>query len=175
MGRYCRCVSLKDLGYKPRTRGVRIIFDDPVRAELEDARTALKRWLGRPDQTLSADHEKRVEEAETAAEKAAVLFTFRALPRHRVADMIAQCPPTVEQLDRWKDALRAAPLVNRSAPAFDIDKLTPLLIGASIIEPAATESDIQDMWERGDWSDAIWTALWDAAWDVNEVAFTLPT
>lgn len=168
-------MSLKDLGYKARQSSVKIIFDDDVRAELEEANAALAQWLSRPDQTLSADHEKRVDEAKTAADKAAVLFTFRALPRHRIADMVASCPPTSKQLERWRESQRATPLVPRAAPEFDYEQFAPLLIGASLIEPATTEAEVVDMWERGDWSDAIWTELWNTAWKVNQEVSTRPT
>lgn len=181
MGRNCRSVSLKDLTYKPRQESAKVILDDNVREELDQARAALtraRREDANPDKGLISDVprlEKAVEKAETAADKAAVLFTFRALPRHKVAELVADCPPTTTQLDRWKEAQRATPLVPRPAPDYDYEKFAPLLIAASIVEPTTTESEVTEMWEKGAWSDAIWTELWKVAWKVNQEVSTRPT
>lgn len=173
-------MSLKDLAYKPRQASAKVILDDEVREELDRARLALSGGRvedAKPDKGLTSDLDrlkKAAEDAETAADKAAVLFTFQAIPRHRIAAMIADCPPTSTQLDRWKDAQRATPLVGRSAPAFDDEKFAPLLIGASMIEPATSEAEVMEMWEKGEWSDSIWTELWNTAWKVNQEVSTRP-
>lgn len=173
-------MSLKDLAYKPRQASVKVVLDDTIREELDQARTALSRGRredAKPDKGLTSDLarlEKAFEEAETAADKAAVSFTFKALPRHRVAEMVAECPPTSTQLDRWKEAQRATPLVARPAPEWDYEKFAPLLIGASMVDPASSETEVVEMWENGDWSDAIWSELWNVAWKVNQEVSTRP-
>jgi len=173
-------VSLKDLDYKPRQASVKVVLDDTIREQLDQARSALTRGRrddAKPDKGLSselAQLKKAVEEAETAADKAAVHFAFKALPRHRVAEMVAECPPTSTQLDRWKESQKATPLVARPAPEWDYEKFAPLLIGASMVDPESSASEVLEMWEKGDWSDAIWTQLWNVAWKVNQEVSTRP-
>lgn len=169
-------MSLRDLGYKPRRSVVRIILDDSVRQEVEAARAHLKREVARPDRGLSSDAEKRVQDAEAAAEEAAVSFVFEAVPRAKLAELIAACPPTTEQLDQWKEEDRNNPLVVIPAPEFDIDLFPPRLIAASLVEPETTEEEVVEMWQSGEWSDSIWGELWKTAWDkTNRGVTTLPT
>ena len=169
-------MSLKDLGYKPRRNTKRIVLDDSLRVELDEARAALKRELARQDRGLSNDAEKRLEEAEAAADKAAVSFVCEAIPRRRLSELIADCPPTSEQLERWKEEDRNNPLLVIPAPEFDYQKFPPRLIAASLVEPETNEDDVLEMWESGDWSEAIWDELWKLAWvETNKGVTTLPT
>lgn len=169
-------MSLKDLNYKPRRNTVRIIFDDTVRGELEEARAELVRAKNRNDRGLESGPEQRFEKAEAAAEGAAVSFVFEAIPRPKLAELVAACPPTSAQLERWKEEDRNNPLVVIPAPEFDIDTFPPRLIAASLVEPETTEDEVVEMWETGEWSDAIWTKLWETAWDkTNRGISTLPT
>jgi hypothetical protein len=169
-------MGLRDLGYKPRRSVVRVILDDTVRQELDEARAQLRAEQARPDRGLGSDSEQRVEEAEAAAELAAVSFVFEAIPRHKLAELIAACPPTSAQLDSWKEEDRNNPLLIISPPAFDIDKFPPRLIAASLVEPVTTTDEVVEMWESGSWSDSIWDELWKTAWDkTNRGVSTLPT
>lgn len=169
-------MSLKDLGYKPRRNTKRIILDDTLRVGLLEARAALKRELNRKDRGLTNDAEMRLEEAEAAAETAAVSFVCEALPRHRLAELVAACPPTSQQLEKWKEEDRNSPLLVIPSPEFDYDKFPPRLIAASLVEPETTEAEVLEMWESGDWSDAIWDELWKLAWnETNKGVTTLPT
>lgn len=169
-------MSLKDLDYKPRRTTVRIVLDDTVRQELEDARADLRTAKARPDRGLESAPEQRLEEAEAAAEEAAVSFVFEALPRRKLTELIEACPPTTKQLEKWKEEDRNSPLVVVPAPEFDYEKFPPRLIAASLVEPETTTEEVLDMWENGDWSDAIWDALWQTAWNkTNQGITTLPT
>ena len=169
-------MSLKDLGYKPRSTTIRIIFDDTLRVELEEARAALKRERARNDRGLESAAEERVEAAEAAADEAAVSFVFQALSRAALAELIAECPPTSEQLEKWKEEDRNNPLLVVPAPEFDYDSFPPKLIAASLTSPETTEAEVLEMWESGEWSDAIWNSLWKTAWDeTNRKVSTLPT
>ena len=169
-------MSLKDLGYKPRRNSRRIILDDTLRVKLIEARAALKRELNRKDRGLTNDAEQRVEDAEAAAEEAAVSFVCEALPRHKLAELIVDCPPTSAQLNKWKEEDRNNPLLVIPAPEFDYDKFPPRLIAASLVEPETTEAEVLEMWETGEWSDAIWDELWKLAWnETNKGVTTLPT
>jgi hypothetical protein len=169
-------VSLRDLTYKPRRSTKRIILDDTVREELVDAQAALRVELRRNDRGLTSDAEERVQLAEAAADSAAVSFVCEALPRHRLADLIAACPPSPAQLEKWKDEDRNSPLIVVPAPEFDYERFPPRLIAASLVEPETTEAEVLQMWESGDWSDAIWDELWKLAWnETNKGVSTLPT
>jgi hypothetical protein len=174
-------MGLRDLNYKPRSASKRIILDDGLRVAVEEARVALndqrqidlrgEGGLGSP----LAELEQRLVDAEAAADEAAVTFTFQAIPRHRIAELVAECPPTTEQLERWMQAVRAMPLVNRTPPEADDAKYAPRLIAASLIEPESSDAEVLEMWETGDWSDAIWAELYDLALSVNQEVSTRPT
>jgi len=175
-------VSLKDLGYKPRRSSTRIILDDTLRTELEEAHAAYaaqKRREARPDQGLGSklgELQERIDTAEAAADEAAVSFVCEAIARVRLAELVAACPPTSAQLERWKEEDRNNPLIVIPAPEFDYNTFPPRLIAASLVEPETTEAEVLDMWETGAWSDAIWTELWKTAWDkTNRGVTTLPT
>jgi hypothetical protein len=158
-------MALKDLKYAPRRTTLRLILDDNVRAELEAARTASKTNTDHDDLSSAGESTRRLEEAEAAAEEAAATFVFEAIPRVKLQEMIADCPPTSEQLDRWKEKDRNNPLVSIEPPKFNYDKFAPRLIAKSLVEPETSESEVVEMWEDGEWGDAIWAALWVAAWD----------
>lgn len=175
-------MNLSDIAYKPRQASVRIVFDDGLAQAVESARAAYqaqKREEAKPGQGLSSKLPKlqdAIDAAEQAADDAAVQFTFQAVGRKVLSDLVAACPPTSGQLERWKESVRAAPLVSRSAPEFDYEKFAPLLIEAALIEPAPKKGEIKALWESEDgWSDAIWAELWATAWKVNQEATTRPT
>ncbi|MFP4074052.1 MAG: hypothetical protein ACLFVZ_08430 [Actinomycetota bacterium] len=166
-------MSLKDLNYKPARRTVEIIFDDEVRRELLEARALAKQ--GDPDAGLGTSPEKRLEAAEAAAEEAAVSFVFQAIPRHRLAEITNAHPPTSEDIDRWKETVKANPFAAGKAPEFDLMAVTPRVIAASLVEPETTEEEVLEMWDEGEWSEAVWGQLAKAAWSVNDETHTVPT
>lgn len=175
-------MSLKDLGHTPRRTTVRIVLDDTLRQNVEDARaayTAQQKAERAPDLGLVstlAEYQERLDTAEAAAELAAVSFVFEAIPRRRLAELVEECPPTSEQLERWKEEDRNNPLIVIPAPEFDYVAFPPRLIAASLVEPETSEAEVVDMWENGDWSDAIWDQLWKTAWNgTNKQVTTLPT
>ena len=168
-------MSLKDLGYKPRRTTVRLVLDDTVRSELEDARVSLKAEQARGDRGLDSAPEQRVEEAEAAADEAAVSFVFEAVPRRQYEELVESLPPTQSQLEQWKEQDRNNPFVAVPPPAYDYTRFAPRLIAASLVEPETSEGEVVEMWEEGDWSDAVWDALYSAAKSVNEKTTTLPT
>lgn len=174
-------MTLKDLGYKPRQASVRIVLDDNLRQQVEHAFARIThqkleeskdgQGLGSKLPALQAE----LEEAERTADESAVTFVFQALPRRRIADLVTACPPSETQLARWKESVRAAPLVARPVPEFDWDRFAPRLIAACMTSPSTTEGEVLEMWEDGDWSDAVWEQLWKAAWSVNQEVSTRPT
>jgi len=171
-------VSLKDLKYTPRRTTLRLILDDNVRSNLEAARAAAKAEAKRDDADLASagTAARELERAETAADEAAVSFVFEAIPRVKLADLIEACPPTSEQLERWKEKDRNNPLASIPPPQFDYGKFAPLLIAASLVEPTTSEEEAVELWEQGAWTDSIWAALWVAAWDrTNQAVTALPT
>jgi hypothetical protein len=169
-------MGLSDLKYAPRRTTLRLILDDNVRVELEAAKAASAAVTKDSDLNASGEAARRLEAAEAAADEAAASFVFEAIPRVKLSALIADCPPTSEQLDSWKERVRANPLIRMDAPQWDIDSFMPKLIAASLVEPASTEEEVVELWENGDWSDAIWAALWVAAWDrTNQQVSTHPT
>lgn len=175
-------MGLGGITYTPRQATVRIVFDDGLRQTLDQARAryaAQVREEAKPGQGLGSklpELQEQVDAAEAAADAAAVSFTFQAVGRKVLADLVADCPPTTVQLERWKESVRAAPLVARGAPEFDYEKFAPLLIEAALVDPKPDKGEIVRLWGSEDgWSDAIWGALWNAAWKVNQEATTRPT
>lgn len=175
-------MTLKSLGYKPREQTVRIVFDDSLRRAADAAKDAVvrqRREEAKDGQGLGSqvpELEEAWREAEAAADEAAVSFTFRAVGRRRLADLVAECPPTAEQLERWKERVRTSPVLATAAPEFDYERFAPRLIAASLVEPAAAPGEVLELWDAEDgWSDAVWAELWKAAWEVNQEAATRPT
>ena len=176
-------MSLKDLGYKPPQRTRDIIFDDAARVELIEARAAFNQAMTNKDGGLDSSSEKRLKKAEAAAAEAAVSFVFEAIPRHKFAEITNAFPPTVEDIARWREDVKVRPyVVNRQGqltqntpPEFDLMEVTPRLIAASLVEPKTTEEEVLELWEEGEWSDAVWGELSTAAWAVNGETPTLPT
>jgi hypothetical protein len=169
-------VALKDLAYKPRTASVRIILDDGLRLAVEEAGRALTR--GRSDEKRDGqglgsslpELEQRLADAEAAADEAAVTFVFRAIPRTLMAELVAACPPSEEELARIRN-----PLIE-GVPQWSLQHFPPLLIGHSLVEPETTPEEVKQLWEDGDWSEAVWDKLWDTAWNkCNKAVTTRPT
>lgn len=175
-------MSLKDLGYKPRRNSEDFILDDTLRIELEEARAehiAQRKMEARLDQGLGSklpELQKRIDEAETAAREAAVSFVCQAIPRYELEDLFNEHPPTSEQLEEWKTQDKNNPLIVIDPPRFNYDTILPYLFAKSVIEPEASVDEWVEMYESGDWSDAIWTRLWILVWDkTNKGVTTLPT
>lgn len=161
-------MSLSELGYKPRRASVRIVMDDELRRHVEETRARLheQRRAERVDESLGSkvpQFEEALAAAERVADESAVTFTFEALPRHQLAALVNDCPPTTEDLKKARP------------PQFNVERFTPRLIAASMVEPEAEVGEVVAMWEKGDWSDAIWGQLWSTAWGVNEEVSTRPT
>jgi hypothetical protein len=168
-------MALKDLTYKPRTASVRIVLDDELRTRLEDARAALaegRRVDVRAEQLGSnvPDLEQAVADAEAAADEAAVTFVFKAIPRTLMAELVAACPPSDEELAAIRN-----PLIE-GVPQWSLQTFPPLLIGRSLVEPETTPEEVKEFWDEGEWSEAIWDKLWDTAWNkCNKAVSTRPT
>jgi hypothetical protein len=176
-------VSLKDLAYRAPRKTIRVLFDDSLRVEYEEAKAAFRQAVTDPDGGLDARPQQRLEAAEAAVEEAAVSFVFQAIPRHKLAELTNAHPPTPEMMERWRVDVKIRPhiinrkgqLVANQAPEFDLMEVTPRLIAASLVEPETTEEEVLELWESGDWSDAVWGELGTAAWAVNDETPTLPT
>lgn len=167
-------MGLKDLDYKPATKTVRIVFDDTLVKNLEDARRRLAAEKRRDDPALGTEAQDAVDAAEAAADEAAVDFTFQAIPRHEMAELVAQCPPSSDELATWKEQSKGS-LLAGNAPAWSTDTFPPKLIGASLVKPETTIDEVQELWDEGSWSEAIWNKLWEACWSVNQETTTRPT
>lgn len=161
---------------------MRIVMDDSLRRAAEAAKEAVvrqRREEAKDGQGLGSQVpalEEAWREAEAAADEAAVSFTFRAVGRRRLADLVAECPPSADQLERWKDRVKTSPLLATAAPEFDYERFAPRLIAVSMVEPESSLDEVLELWEDDDgWSDAIWAELWRVAWDVNQEASTRPT
>jgi hypothetical protein len=168
-------VGLKDIKHTPRRSTLRLLLDDTIRIELEEARLELTAYERNAEATLDSKPYQRFEAAKAAADEAAVSFVFEAVSRSRLAELVAAHPPTTEELDHWKDQDRNNPLTVIEPPAFSAD-MAPYLIAASMVEPETTEAEVLEMWNDGGWSDAVWSKLWSTAWDkTNRGVTTLPT
>lgn len=173
-------MGLADLAYKPRQATVRIVFDDTLRQQADDARKALaaqRRVESQDGQGLSSkipELEEALTAADAAADEAAVSFVFQAIPRHQLAALVAECPPSADELDDWREQANRSILAG-GAPNWSTKTFPPRLIAASLVEPETTQSEVLKLWDEGGWSEAIWNRLWDAAWSVNQEASTRPT
>ena len=173
-------MGLKDLGYKPREASTSIIMDDDAAAELDAATAAYAYYRKQTDADLKGENAlvERLNAADEAAQASSVTFRFRAQPRRKVEDLVRACPPSKDELERWKQKAAAQPLVSKAPPQFDWYRFAPRLIAMSMIEPEASESEVLAMWDDDSsdaWSDAVWDELWSTAWAVNQQVATRPT
>src|SRR5690606_12227727 len=127
-------------------------MDDTLRVAVEDAREAVRRQRAeeaKDGQGLSSklpELEERLREAEAAADEAVVSFTFRAVGRKQLDDLVRECPPSPEQLERWRETTRTSPLLAGGAPEYDPSTFYPRLIAASLVEPEATSDEVLAEW-----------------------------
>ena len=174
-------MGLKHLEHKPRQKTVRVVLDSNLVEELDQAKRRLANQqaadkaadatLGSPAAELAA----AVAAAEAAVDEAAVSFTFQALPRHELATLVTESPPTPEELDMWGLEAEKNIILASDPPKWSLASFPPKVIAASLIHPEAEPGEVQELWETGGWSEAIWNTLWRAAWSVNQEASTRPT
>lgn len=173
-------MGLKDLGYKPREASTSIIMDEGAARALDEATAAYAYYRSQGHGDLAGEKElaDALKAAEEAADEASVTFRFRAKPRVKVEALVAKCPPSTEELARWKQQAQAQPLVTKAPPQFDWYEFAPRLIAMSMVEPEASEAEVLAMWDDDSdeaWSDAVWEELWRTAWAVNQQVSTRPT
>lgn len=98
--------------------------------------------------------------AEKALEPSVVWFEFRSIGRKAYDDLVKQHPPgeaeNKEHLEQYK------------VPApYNAESFAPALIAASLVEPALTVEQVQELFEDEAWNGAEIIQLWQAAQEVN--------
>lgn len=152
--------------YQPRRRVVSIVFDAETQRQLTDARRKLKQAEigldGLGDTELAAMRES-VSTLEAAATVGTVQFTFEGIGRAELDRLKAKYPPTPEQWEAYRHRAGSNPLYG--APEFNPDALAPALIARCCVDPAMSDEEAGELWDRLTDGDAA--VLYQAALAVN--------
>ena len=130
-------------------------------AAADEAKLLAASWDSTPEPerlTLAT----RIDAAERAARESIVVFTFEAVGRGAHELLVAEHPPTKDQLSGMPDdtTLRWNP-----------QTFPPALAAASCVEPAEIAGDVDEWAEiHRTWSDGQWRALWSACMMAQGVA-----
>lgn len=153
------------------TASVRLLLDgrigselDRLRAELRDAVRSDMLSGGGLDARAPAI-EREIAEMERRAEEASVTFVFRAVGSAHLEDLKRRHPPTAGQLERYREAAKANPILAPDPPHFDPAGLMPELLAACAVDPAMTVEEAARLVDT--LSDGEVAELFEAAWSVN--------
>lgn len=152
---------------KPTVKTVSISLDDDLQEAYNIAKEALEAAQANSNGSNVthagiAKAKKAVEEAKAAAEGASITFKFRSIGRKKYDDLVDQFPATDDQ--KAEVARFGGDPDNL---AWDPDKFPVALMAASILEPALTAEQVQEMYDSDDWSASELSALSVAALEAN--------
>lgn len=156
--------------YRPQSRSVRVIVDGSVLAELDRLEDELKdaqqvdRRENRPPEAPGIA--RRIEELRAAAHASAVEFTFQAVGRRQWSDLLAQHPPTPEQLAEARAA-------DQSPPEFNPETFPAAAVAASCTSPEGMTADKAQRIFDG-WAIAQTGAIWSACLAANIGSVDIP-
>jgi len=157
----------------PPTETVRICVDPALAKARDEAEQAAERAQGESDLLPNRDDlrqaataaRKAADAAKAAADAATVAFTFRALERPKLAALLKAHPPTAAEVQEYRDARKELGMPAIGSPQFNADTFPPALLVASVVEPAMTLAEANQLW--AEWSEAETSALFTAAWNAN--------
>ncbi len=132
---------------------------DTAARAVEEAETALRRATARAksrgDETVPAeliagldDAERALEAAKEAADAATVKMKLVALARSYHLQLLAEHPPTDEQVDELRQKLKDQGATNHKTarPEFNTDTYPPALLAEAIAFPPVTLEMVTDWW-----------------------------
>lgn len=150
--------------------------DDQAFEAYNEARNDLERAklvgdVDRVETTL-----RLVEETRKVAQspEASIRMVFRAMGRERYKDLVASCPPPKADVEQAKADREAV-------PEFDAEKLAPLLISATLVEPVMTPDQVAALTLAEDqetadgtpglgWTEAEYSELFNTSLLVNNTS-----
>ena len=155
---------------KPLMRTTEVVLDAELAERYEEARTEVDvaqiRVNGKPndpDLALAL----RAAEAKLAAVRkelqesdAVVRITFRGIGRRAYDDLIAEHPPTLEQLAKAKKE-------GHQDLGFNVETFPPAIVAASMVEPDLTYEQVLELWNSDDWNQVELGNLFSLAMQVN--------
>ncbi len=152
---------------KPPVQSVYIITDDELAEEY--ARIESEYSSARLSLTVNAtpDANKRFEaieadfdEVQDRVKDNSLKFTFKALNRRRLEELMEELPPTAKQKKQAKELDQDI--------AFDTDKFPPALLSASLIEPKLSVEEATELWNSDDWTQGELLMLFNTSMEVNQ-------
>ncbi|HKY46710.1 MAG TPA: hypothetical protein VJQ79_01890 [Acidimicrobiia bacterium] len=155
-----------------RTASKRIVTDGRVLGELDQIRHTLKlaqqteKYNPRVGEGSVAALERRLSELAEAAADGSLEVVVQAIPGEEFDDIARQHPPTLTQLDRWREQAKVFPLAEM--PEWDDRGMAPDLLKACLVEP-----EWSDEWWRG-LSKGTQNQLWNLALSVQVAGADLP-
>ena len=110
-----------------------------------------------------------VDEAQAKYDEHAVWFTFRAVGRERLDELMREHRPTAQQVADFKRDLKLAQIpgsANAQLP-YNTETLPPVLISEAAVEPKFTIEEARELWMSDAWSQGETAMILQAAWSVN--------
>lgn len=137
---------------KPRQLSVGLVADDDLGTAVEEAELAVRKLAGRRGASAARD---QLEQAQVALDAATIWFTFQSLGVRAFEALVAEHPPTAEQI-------AAAAEAGAPRPDWNDQTFGGALIAASCISPRITPEQAHEL-------------LGDPAWNVAEVGALVAT
>lgn len=116
------------------------------------------------DKKTKQEFEKIKSEYDAAlaeSEEFVVEFVVRSIGRDRFEEILNDNPPTEQQKNKAKKD-------GEEEPSWNPETFMPALMAASIVSPAITEEEMQEMWTSEDWNAAELFIIFAAALQVNQ-------
>lgn len=162
--------DIKKHAARPRAEAIVVTRADVV-AELEQlerdlaaAREADERSNREPTAAAVA---KKIQRLEKEAEDYQVRFIFEAMPRSAYTRLLAEHPPTAEQIKKAEEA--------KTQALWNDTTYAPAFLAASCIEPAELHGNVAEWAEIcDDWSVGQFMKLWRACNTANAGVAELP-
>ena len=152
--------------HRPRVQRVPMMFNGELADDIAKARAAFRSAIAEQATLGSAEVDaakSEVDRLEAQADAETVVFVFQAVPKAKLDEIKAKCPPTEDVWERYKIRLQANPML--SPPEFEPEAFSVELIAASCTDPVMTVTEAKDLCDT--LSDGDVARLFEAAWTVS--------
>jgi hypothetical protein len=155
---------------KPLQRTTEVVLDAELAERYEEARTAVDVAQIRSNADPK-DAQRKIDLAQAKSDletlrieleecEAVVRLTFRGIGRKSYDDLIAEHPPTLEQLAKAKKD-------GHNDLAFNVETFPPAIVAASLVEPNLSYEEVLELWDSEEWNQVELAELFNLAMQVN--------
>lgn len=119
---------------------------------------------------MHGELEAAVEAAKAELEENSQEFSFRALGRRQLDELVKKHKPTADEVKEFQRLVKLNPAqaANGELP-YNQTTLPPELIHLACIDPVFSFEEAQELWDSDSWSDAELAMILNAAWAVNKL------